>query len=56
MKLTFIGDLFNLTNSRKVRLIDQNFETTAGQLNGDFTHPNSFRLPFNFRAGVRLEF
>lgn len=56
MKMSFIGDFFNLFNSRPVRLIDQNFEAQAGVLNPDFTKPASFRAPFYFRAGVRFEF
>jgi hypothetical protein len=56
MKLSFIGDFFNVFNSTKIRLIDQNFETQAGILNNDFTKPASFRLPFYMRLGMRLEF
>ena len=56
MKLSFIGDFFNVFNSRRVRLIDQNFEVSAGVLNPDFAKVNSFRLPFYMRLGMRLEF
>jgi hypothetical protein len=56
MRLSFIGDFFNVFNSTKIRLIDQNFETQAGILNNDFTKPASFRLPFYMRLGMRLEF
>ncbi|HEV7474295.1 MAG TPA: TonB-dependent receptor [Pyrinomonadaceae bacterium] len=55
-KLSFIADFFNLFNSRPVRLIDQNFESSAGVLNADFTKPSSYRAPFNMRLGMRLEF
>ncbi|HSS22602.1 MAG TPA: TonB-dependent receptor [Pyrinomonadaceae bacterium] len=56
MKLSFIGDFFNVFNSRPVRLVDQNFETSAGVLNPDFNKVSSFRAPFNMRLGLRLEF
>jgi hypothetical protein len=56
MRLSFVGDFFNVSNSKKIRLIDQNFESTAGSLNVDFTKPNSFRLPFYMRLGMRFEF
>ena len=56
MKLSFIGDFFNVFNSKKVRLIDQNFEVGAGVLNQDFTKVSSFRLPFYMRLGLRLDF
>jgi len=56
MKLSFIADFFNVFNSRKVRLVDQNFESSAGVLNADFNKPSSYRAPFNMRLGMRLEF
>ncbi len=56
MKLSFIGDFFNVFNSTKLRLIDQNFEVSAGVLNVDFQKPNSFRAPFYMRLGMRFEF
>jgi hypothetical protein len=56
MKLGFIADFFNVFNSRPVRLVDQNFETSLGVLNPDFNKPQSFRAPLNMRLGVRLEF
>jgi hypothetical protein len=56
MKLSFIGDLFNVFNSRPVRLVDQNFESSAGVLNVDFNKPSSYRAPFYMRLGLRLDF
>jgi hypothetical protein len=59
MKLAFIADFFNVFNSRRVRITDQNFETSAGVLNVDFNKPafpNGFRAPFNMRLGLRFEF
>ena len=56
MRLSFIGDFFNVFNTTKLRLIDQNFEVQAGVLNPDFKSPASFHNPFNFRTGIRLEF
>ena len=56
MKLSFIGDFFNVFNRRPIRLIDQNFEVSAGVLNPDFAKVNSFRAPFYMRLGLRLDF
>src|SRR5205807_5133150 len=56
LRMSFIGDFFNLFNSRPVSLIDQNFESQAGVLNVDFNKPASFRAPFYMRLGARLEF
>ncbi|HEY8186955.1 MAG TPA: carboxypeptidase regulatory-like domain-containing protein [Pyrinomonadaceae bacterium] len=55
MKLNFIVDFFNVTNSRKVRLPNQFRESTAGQLNPDFLQPQLFHLPFNMRVGMRFQ-
>ena len=55
-KLSFIGDFFNVFNSRRLRLSDQNFEVQAGVLNPDFTKPANFRLPFYMRLGMKFEF
>jgi Carboxypeptidase regulatory-like domain len=64
MKLTFIGDFFNVTNNRRVRLSDQFRESTAGQINPDFGSPAAqstslnigYHLPFNMRLGLRFDF
>jgi hypothetical protein len=60
MKLSFIGDFFNVFNTQSIRLIDQNFESTAGQLNPDFQKvgglTGSYHLPFSMRLGLRFEF
>ena len=56
MKLSFVGDFFNVFNSTKLRLIDQNFEVSAGVLNNDFIKPASFHLPFYVRLGMKFEF
>jgi carboxypeptidase family protein len=55
MKLNFIVDFFNVTNSRKVRLPNQFRESIAGQLNPDFLQPQLFHLPFNMRLGMRFQ-
>jgi hypothetical protein len=55
-KLSFIADFFNVFNNQAIRLVDQNFESTAGQLNPDFTKPASYHGPFNMRLGLRFEF
>lgn len=54
--LKFIADFFNVFNSTKIRLPDQNFQTTVGVLNVDFGKPVSFYTPFNMRLGLRFEF
>jgi hypothetical protein len=64
VKLTLIGDFFNVTNNQRVRLSDQFRETTAGQLNPDFGKPFAqagalpigYHLPFNARLGLKLQF
>jgi hypothetical protein len=64
VKLVIIGDVFNVTNNRKLRLPDQFRESTAGQLNPDFGKPaisatnlnQGFHLPTNLRLGLRLDF
>ena len=55
MKLNFVGDFFNVFNSTKVRLPNQNFQLTGGVPNVDFLEPQLFYLPFNMRLGVRFE-
>lgn len=55
-KISFVADFFNITNNRRERLINQFYESTAGQLNPDFGKPASFHLPFNFRLGARFDF
>lgn len=55
-KLSIIGDFFNVTNNRKIRLPNQNRQLTVGQNNVDFGKPVSFYLPFNMRVGLRLDF
>jgi len=55
MKLKFIGDFFNVFNSTKIRLPDQNRQLTVGVNNVDFLKPNSFYAPFNMRLGMSLQ-
>jgi hypothetical protein len=52
----FVADFFNVFNSTKLRLPDQNFQTTVNVPNVDFLKPSSFYTPFNMRLGVRFEF
>lgn len=64
MRLTLVGDFFNVTNNQKLRLPDMFRESTAGQSNPDFLKPGiaaidltrGYYLPFNMRLGLRLEF
>lgn len=64
-KVTFLADIFNLFNSRRVTSYDQNTQLTYPNTNPDFGKPvNSllsgtppqFQAPFNVRVGVRFEF
>jgi len=61
-KVKFVADFFNVFNSRKVRLPDQNksldFDaaTFTNPPNPDFLKPISYHLPFNMRLGLRFEF
>ena len=64
MKLTFVGDFFNVTNNQEVRLIDQFRESTLNQPNPDFGKPSGnagqlnpvYHLPFSMRLGLKLDF
>lgn len=56
MKLSFVADVFNVFNTRTVRLINQNLESTLNQPNPDFGQPVLFHLPINLRLGLRFEF
>jgi carboxypeptidase family protein/TonB-dependent receptor-like protein len=67
-KLTVSADFFNLFNKQNVRRTDQNLESTAGQLNPDFTQAGfapgfgpalsetAYYAPFSMRFGVKLAF
>ncbi|HEV7397676.1 MAG TPA: TonB-dependent receptor [Pyrinomonadaceae bacterium] len=54
--LKFIADFFNVFNSTKIRLPDQNFQNGIAVPNVDFLKPVSFYTPFNLRLGLRFEF
>jgi hypothetical protein len=59
-----VGDFFNVTNNRAIRLYDQFRESQAGQSNPDFLKPFAtatqlrlgYHAPFNMRLGLKLEF
>jgi hypothetical protein len=63
-KFTLVGDFFNVTNNRAIRLFDQFRESQAGQSNPDFLKPFAtstqlslgYHTPFNMRLGLKLEF
>jgi hypothetical protein len=61
-RLRFVADFFNVFNSTKVRLPDQNSSldfdvaTFSNPPNPDFLKPVSFYRPFNMRLGLRFEF
>ena len=54
-KLDFVADFFNVFNSTKVRLPNQDFQLNGGVPNVDFLQPQLFYLPFNMRLGMRFE-
>ncbi len=61
MHLKFVADFFNIFNSQKVRLPDQNksltFDPVLGNPpNPDFLKPVAYYAPFNMRLGLRFEF
>ena len=56
MKLNFTADFFNVLNSTKVRLPNQDFQLNGGVPNVDFLKPELFYQPFNMRLGLRFEF
>ena len=56
MRLKFIADFFNVTNTRKVRQFQEFKELTLGVNNVDFLQPRNFHAPFNMRLGARFEF
>lgn len=56
LKLSLVGDFFNVTNNTELRLPDQRRQLSVGQNNVDFLKPQAFYLPFNMRLGVKLDF
>lgn len=56
IKLKFIADFFNITNTRKIRQPQEFRELSLGSPNVDFLQPRSFYAPFNMRLGMRFEF
>ncbi|HEY1305292.1 MAG TPA: TonB-dependent receptor [Vicinamibacterales bacterium] len=64
-RVTFIADVFNLFNQRRVTSYDQNTQLANSVTNPDFGKPIStifggnppqYQAPFNMRVGVRYEF
>jgi len=55
-RLVFISDFFNVFNSQRVRLPNQNHQLSGGIPDVDFLQPRLFQPPFNMRLGMRLEF
>ena len=64
-RLTFIADVFNLFNERRVTYYDQNTQNDNGATNPDYGkpvntglsgNPPQFQAPFNMRVGIRFEF
>ena len=64
-KMTFLADIFNLFDERRITSYDQNTQLTYPASNPDFGQPVSsnvsgtppqFQAPRNIRVGVRFEF
>ncbi len=56
VKMGFIGDIFNITNTQTLRLINQFSESTFQQPNPDFKQPISWYNPISLRLGLKLSF
>jgi len=64
-KITFMGDIFNVFNQRRITGYDQDTQIDASTTNPDFGKPvysilsgtpPQFQAPFSARLGVRFEF
>ena len=55
-KLAMIADVFNITNARTLRMINQFSESTFQQPNPDFKQPISWYNPISVRLGMKLSF
>ncbi|HEY8562493.1 MAG TPA: carboxypeptidase regulatory-like domain-containing protein [Pyrinomonadaceae bacterium] len=56
VRLKFIADFFNVTNTRRIRRPQEFRELSLGVPNVDFLQPRFFYPPFSMRLGARLEF
>jgi len=56
LRLSFVADIFNVTNNRALRLPDQSRQLTVGLDNEDFLKPSSYHTPARLRLGIRLDF
>ena len=55
-KLAFVGDIFNITNTQTLFLINQLSESTFQQANPDFKQPTLWANPVSFRMGLKFSF
>ncbi len=56
VKLGFVADVFNITNSQTLRTINQLSESAFQQPNPDFKQPTSWYNPISIRLGMKLTF
>lgn len=56
LTMNIVGDIFNVTNNRALRLPDQNRQQTVGVDNEDFLKPKYYHSPRMLRLGLRFEF
>lgn len=54
LKLTW--DMFNVTNSRSLQAVDQNYALNSTTLNADYLKPTTFQRAFYARGALRFEF
>jgi hypothetical protein len=64
-RLTFMADVFNLFNEKRVLVYDQDTELNAGTANPDFGKPvnslfggtpSQYQIPFTLRVGAKFQF
>jgi len=55
-KIGLVGDIFNITNTQTLMLINQFSESTYQQPNPDFKQPTSWYNPISFRMGLKITF
>jgi len=53
--MSFIADIFNVTNNRRLQLPDQNRQLFVGQDNLAFLRLALFRPPVSLRLGLNIK-
>jgi hypothetical protein len=55
-KIGLVGDIFNITNTQTLMLINQFSESSYQQPNPDFKQPTAWYNPISFRMGLKITF